>query len=326
MQNTSYGDPSVLSLADVPMPSYKADEVRIQVNYSSVNRTDCGFLRAKPAVTRLFTGITRPRYLALGCEFAGVIEAVGDAVTDYTVGDRVFGFDDAKFGGHAEYKVIKSTKMLAHVPDNVPLESAAIATEGGHYAQAFINKAPLKQGDHVFVHGATGSIGSAMVQLLVARGITVTASSTTEHVDTVKKLGPSAVIDWQTTPLEDHNGMYDHFFDAVGKSTFNVARKLIRPGGMYVSSELGPRGQNIWLSAINPIQRLFTKRNIVFPIPSTNKRLLEELTHRLETGEFKPLLDRSYDLADIRQAYDYVETGQKLGNVGIVVSKESSAN
>lgn len=319
-ENKKYGDPSVISIVDRPTPSIKSKEILVKVHFSSVTRTDIGFLYAKPAVTRLFTGLLRPRYPALGSEFAGIVEKVGDEVSAFSIGDRVFGFDDAKFGGHAEYKVIKSSKMVAKIPDGISFKDAAAATEGAHYAQAFINKVPLTKDSVVFVHGATGGIGSAMVQLLAARGVTVTASSTTAELKTVKKLGVHTVIDWQKNQLHEHGEVYDHFFDAVGKSSFAAARKILKPGGAYISSELGKNGQNVWLSIINPLQRLFTKKNVFFPLPSTNKKLLDEITLRLSSGEFKPLIDRVYELEDIRQAYEYVETGQKVGNVVIKIA------
>lgn len=322
-ENVRYGEASVIAIVDRPIPKIKSNEILVNVHYSSVNRTDMGFLWGKPAATRLFTGLLKPSYPALGCEFAGQVTQIGDTVSRFKVGDRVFGFDDARrgFGGHAEYKAIKESRMVTQMPKGVSFKDAAVSTEGAHYAQGFINKVTLGPGSHVFVHGATGGIGSAMVQLLVARGVTVTASSTTEHVPVVSKLGAIEVIDWQTDPLESHQGTYDHFFDAVGKSSFKVARPMIKPGGAYVSSELGKRGENVWLSIINPIQRLFTKRNILFPVPSTNKKLLDEIALRLGTKEFKPLIDRTYAFSDIRLAYEYVETGQKLGNVVIQIQK-----
>lgn len=317
-KNITYGWVEALSITDRPTPSIKDSQVLVRVMYSSVNRTDLGFLKAKPSVTRLFTGLFRPRYISLGCEFSGVVDRVGKNVDNFKVGDRVFGYDDINFGGHAEYKAADTNKMIATVPDGVSLQTAAIATEGSHYALAFMNKVTLKDTCTVFVHGATGGIGSAMVQLLVARGIKVVASSPTESVEIVKSLGATEVIDWQTTPLQSIAGQYDHFFDAVGKSSLGAVRHLIKPGGSYVSSELGRGGQNIWFSLLNPLLGPITKRNVRFPIPSSNyKRLTDEIRQHLATEAYVPLLDREYSLHDIKQAYEYVETGQKKGNVRI---------
>lgn len=314
-QNIRYGPPSSIEIVELPIPTAEVDEILIKVAYSSVNRTDVGFLYARPWVTRLFTGIVKPRYPSLGCEFAGVVEAVGAKVEEFVVGDRVYGFDDALFGGHSQYMAIRSSKMVAKVPDGVELRAAAVATEGAHYAQAFINKVELKQGDRVFVHGATGGIGSAMVQLLVARGIRVTASSTTAQLGLVASLGAEQVIDWQTNALASIDDEFNHFFDAVGKASFGDIKQLIKPGGSYISSELGQRGENVWRSLLNPVQRITSGRNVYFPMPSTNKSLLAEISQRLASQEFTPVIDKEYKLDDIREAYAYVETGQKVGNI-----------
>lgn len=327
-KNTRYGNPSTIQIIDLPTPSIKPDEILVKVEYSTVNKTDVGFLYGKPFVARLVSGLTKPRYPALGCEFSGVVAQVGDGVTEFSIADKVFGYDDsgAGFGAHAEYKVMKSAGMVASIPENVSFTQAAASTEGAHYALSFMNKVTLKQGDKVFVHGATGAIGSAMAQLLVARGVDVTASGPTDQLKTVEKLGVANVIDWQAGPLDSLNERFDYFFDAVGKSSFATARKILKPNGTYISSELGENGENIWLPLINLIQRLFTKRNIIFPIPSRDEALLVEIRHRLDTGEFKPLIDREYALDDIKQAYQYVETGQKIGNVLIRVARASRSS
>lgn len=189
-----------------------------------------------------------------------------------------------------------------------------------NYALSIADKVTIGPGERVLVHGATGAIGSAMVQLLIARDAEVTATSPTEHLETVAAFGPAQLIDWRTTPLDSLAQEYDYFFDAVGKSSFAVARRVLKPGGTYISSELGAGAQNLWLSMINPIQRMVTKRSIIFPIPSRAPKLLAEIRHRLQSGAFKPLLDREYPLRDTAEAFEYVQTGRKLGNVLIRVA------
>lgn len=317
----NYGGPSVIHCAERPVPQIAPDQILVKVAYSTVNRTDLGFLRGRPLLTRVFAGLPRPGCPVLGCEFSGVVEEVGSDTSDFTVGDRVFGYDDTGrgFGGHAEYKAISSTGMVTTVPDGVSFASAAASTEGAHYALSIADKVTIDPGERVLVHGATGAIGSAMVQLLLARDIEVTATSPTEHLETVRAFGAAQLIDWRTQPLESLGQEYDYFFDAVGRSSFAVARRILKPGGTYISSELGARGQNLWLSIINPIQRVVTKRSIIFPIPSRAPRLLREIRHRLQTGAFKPLLDREYPLSATAEAFEYVQTGSKVGNVLIAV-------
>lgn len=326
-RNKRYGGPDKVEVVEVPIPAVRPDEIRVRVIYSTVNRTDVAFLRGTPVLIRLGYGILRPRYPALGSEYAGVIDAVGARVSGFALNDRVFGFDDAPrgFGGHAEYKVVRRSSAIAKIPETLPSWMAAASTEGAHYALAFIAKAKVREGDRVFVHGATGAIGSALVQFLVSRGAIVVASSTTEMVEHVRSQGVAWVVDWQQKPLRKHRGAYDFFFDAVGKSSFREARPLLRRGGKYASSELGKYGVNIWLSVLSPIIRLATARGVFFPVPSMTMEVLMTIRHRLETGSFRPLVDREYQLDDIVNAFRYVESGQKKGSVLVRVAQPENA-
>lgn len=318
--NKKYGPPSNIKIVEVDKPQPAATDVLVKIQYSSVNRTDSGFLRAKPFVIRFFTGFTKPKYLTVGCEFSGVVDEVGSDVKRFRPGDKVFGFDDQDFGGYAEYKVIDENKMIATVPKNVTQEQAAVALEGAHYALFYIYKIPKSKNTKVFVNGATGAIGSAGVQLLKAHGYYVEASSTTSEINTVKKLGADKVIDWQKQDVMDVASKCDVYFDAVGKSTFKEARKILNAGGLYMSSELGPYGQNPALAIINPIQKIFTKRSVCFPIPKTRLKEANIIRKYLENGSFMPLIDRGYEITDIQKAFDYVESGQKVGNVSVKIS------
>ena len=317
--NIKYGDPSVIFIKNVDKPVPKTNQVLIKVHYSSVNRTDAGFLRGKPFVTRFFTGLIRPKYLSVGCEFSGIVEEVGSEVEQFKPADKVFGFDDQNFGSYAEYRVIDENKMIGVIPKNISLEQAAIALEGAHYALFYIYKMPEPNKTKIFVNGATGSIGSAAVQLLKAKGYYVEASSTTKQTDLVKKLGADKVFDWQRQDITKVASKCDVYLDAVGKSTFKQARRILKPGGLYMSSELGPYGQNPLLSIINPLQKIATKRNINFPIPKTRKLEASAITKYLADGQFIPLLDRRYSMNEIPEAFRYVETGNKVGNVVIKI-------
>lgn len=291
----------------------------VHICYSSVNRTDVGFLRGKPFATRFFTGLFKPKYLTVGCEFSGVIEKVGTDVNSFKKGDRVFGFDDQNFGGYADYKVLHQDKMIETIPDNISFEQAAVALEGAHYALFYMYKIPKTKRTKIFVNGATGGIGSAAIQLLKAEGYYVEASSTTKEINTIKNLGADKVIDWQKQNIGQVASNCGVYFDAVGKSTFKEARKILKPGGLYMSSELGPYGQNPILSILNPLQKRITKRNIKFPLPSTRKIEAQIIKKHLADGTYKPLIDRQYSIKDIAKAFEYVESEQKVGNVLIKI-------
>ena len=187
-----YGPPEVVRVMEAPKPEPDDDELLVRVRATSVNRTDCGFLRAHPFVVRLFAGLSRPRRTILGCEFAGDVEAVGSRVTDFSVGDRVFGFDDARWGGHADYKAVSARQMVATIPEGLGYEQAAVSTEGAHYALRYVRALGVGDGTKVLVHGATGAIGTAAVQLLKHAGAYVVATSTTANVEPCARSAPTS--------------------------------------------------------------------------------------------------------------------------------------
>lgn len=316
--HTRYGDPDVVRVVDVPTPAAKDDELLVKVHASTVNRTDCGFRGAKPFFVRAFAGLMRPRVRILGNEFAGQIEAVGPAVRSFAVGDRVFGYDDTTFGAHAQYLTIREGASLAMIPANLTYAQAAPATEGSHYALANIRKAKIRAGQRVLVYGATGAIGSAAVQLLASRGVHVTAVCDAPHVDLVQKLGADRVIDRAAQDFTQDDRTYDVVFDAVGKSSFSRCRRLLEPRGVYLSTELGPGGQNPLLALVTPH---LPGKSVLFGFPRHDQAMINDFKDLMEAGQFRPVIDRSYPLAEIAEAYRYVETGQKVGSVVITIDE-----
>jgi NADPH:quinone reductase-like Zn-dependent oxidoreductase len=316
---TKYGPPEVLQVKETDKPPYKNNEILVQVYASSVNRTDSGFLRAKPAVVRLFSGLSKPKRTILGCEYAGKVVAVGADVTKYKLGDKVFGFNDAKFGGHGQFAVFADTDPMAIMPKSASYEQMAAATEGAHYALSYIRAFGAHKGQKVLVNGATGAIGSAGMQLLKQMGVYVVATSTTKNVDLIKSLGPDKVIDWQTTDFTKCGELFDVVFDSVGKSSFKACKPLLKPGGVYVSSELGPWGQNPLLGIVSPLYKLFGAKRVMFPLPKNTVEIIEYLRDRVADGSFVPVIDKTYPLTSIVDAYTYVESGNKTGAVVIQV-------
>ena len=315
--HTRYGPPDVVRISDVEKPTVKDHEVLVKVHATTVNRTDCGFRAAKPFIVRFFTGLLRPRVTVLGSEFAGVVEAVGSGVTSFTAGDRVFGFSEGRFGAHAEYLAIPGDGALAAMPANTTFEQAAPSTEGSHYALSYIRAAKIRSGQHVLINGATGAIGSAAVQLVKSLGASVTAVCGAPHVELVRGLGADRVIDNTAEDFTRDEQTYDVVFDAVGKSSFGRCKRLLTPRGIYLSSDLGPLSQNPLLALVTP---LFGGRKVMFPIPPKHDQDgVRQFRDLIESGKFTPVIDRRYPLDQIVEAYRYVETGQKIGNVVISV-------
>ncbi|TFD60946.1 NAD(P)-dependent alcohol dehydrogenase [Cryobacterium suzukii] len=315
-----YGPPSVVHVENTPQPIPQPDELLVRVFASTVNRTDCGFLSGKPLVVRLFSGMRAPRATVLGCEFAGEVAGVGADVSTFTVGQRVFGYSGVKFGGHAGYLTVAEMGLVAEIPVGVSYVEASPILEGAHYAITMLRAARVTAGQNVLVNGGTGGIGSAAVQLLVNLGARVTAVCATAHLSMVQSLGAERVVDYTRedfTALEDQ---FDVVLDAVGKSSFGRCRRLLVPDGIYISSELGTLWQNLILALTTPVLR---RRRVLFPIPKDTRKDALFLQGLVASGEFRPVIDRTYPLEEIREAYAYVATGQKIGNVVIRVRDEA---
>jgi NADPH:quinone reductase-like Zn-dependent oxidoreductase len=317
--HTSYGPPDVVRITEVVRPTPKDNELLVRVFATTVNRTDCGYRAGKPFIVRFFSGLVRPKVTVLGNEFAGEVQAVGSGVTSFEVGDRVFGYIEGRFGGHAEYLTIPEDGSVATVPANTTLEEAAAATEGSHYALSVIRKVKIQGGQDVLVYGATGAIGSAAVQLLKSLGANVTGVCATGNVALVKGLGADRVIDYTVEDFTRDGQTYDVVLDAVGKSSFGRCRRLLKPGGIYVSSDLGPLAQNPVLALVTPLLR---GRRVMFPIPTDNQEMVRYFKGLMESGDFRPVIDRRYPLDEIVEAYRYVETGRKVGSVVITLEPE----
>ena len=262
------------------------------------------------------TGFLKPRATVLGCEFAGEVASLGPGVTWFEEGQRVFGYVEGPFGAHAEYLVVPQNRSIATIPDGVSYAQAAAATEGGHYALLSLRAAGIGPGTSVLVYGATGAIGSAAVQLAKAEGASVTAVCAGPHMDMVSGLGADRCIDYTTEDFTADDERYDLVYDAVGKVTFGRCKPLLKDGGCFVSSELGPWAQNAFLA----IAGRFTKgTRVLFAFPTHDRAMMEYFADLLASGDFRPLIDRHYPLDDIVEAYRYVGSGQKLGNVIIDV-------
>jgi NADPH:quinone reductase-like Zn-dependent oxidoreductase len=311
-----YGPPSVLNIQEVLRPIPIDNEVLVRVQATTVNRTDCAMLRAKPFIIRFFTGLRRPRNPVPGTAFAGEVVAIGKDVTTYRAGDRVFGFNDRGLSTYAQYLTLPETEAFTTIPEGTSYEQAAASSEGAHYAYNFINKLPIEPGQQVLVYGATGAIGSAAVQLLRYFGARVVAVCDTKNLGLVQSLGAERVIDYTAVDFTRDTQKYHYVFDAVGKSTFARCKPLLLPGGVYLSSELGYLAQNIFLALTTP---LAGGKRVIFPIPSDCRRSVLLVKELMEQGHFKAVVDRTYPLEQIAEAFAYVETGQKVGNVVVTV-------
>ncbi|WP_026969708.1 NAD(P)-dependent alcohol dehydrogenase [Algoriphagus terrigena] len=314
----AYGPPESIQVAEIPTPEPKPDEVRVRVMATNVNRTDIGVLTGKPYLMRAFAGFPNPKVPVTGTDFAGVVDKVGEGVTGFSVGERVWGFADNGCGTHGEFVCFSTQKAILPIPEGVDFATIVACAEAAHYAINFLNKVTLKPGDQVLVNGGTGAIGSAAIQLLKSRDIQVTAVCHEIHVEKVRALGADRVIALEKEDFTQEKIEYDFVFDAVGKSRFSLCKPILKPGGIYISSELGPNWENLTLALTTPF---FGDRKVIFPIPSNLLGSMKTIQDLLLQGKFKPLIDRTYTLDQTREAFIYVASGQKIGNVILDLSE-----
>ncbi len=319
--STKYGPPDILQIKEVPKPTPKNNEVLIKIYATTVNRTDIGFLSGKPFIARFVSGIFGPKRSILGCEFAGIIESVGNDVKSFKIADHVFGYSGINFGAHAQYMTVPENGMMTIMPANMTYEEAAPSTEGSHYALNDIRKANVRSGQKILIYGATGAVGSAAVQLAKYYGAEVTAVCNTQNIELVKSLGADKVIDYTKEDFTKSGQTYHFIFDAVGKTSFGACKKLLKSSGIYCSTDLGFLWQNIFLTLATS---LFSSRKVIFPFPKDSKEDILFFKELIETGKFRPVIDRCYPLERIAKAYSYVERGQKTGNVVIIVESDNN--
>lgn len=307
-----YGSIDSIKVIDIPIPEPKLDEVRIKVMATTVNRTDLGVLTGKPYLMRAFAGFPKPRFPVIGTDFAGVVDKIGENVSGFSVGDRVWGFGDNGSATHAEFVCFSTRKAILTIPDGIDFPQIVACAEAAHYAVNFLNKVKLQTGDLVLVNGGTGAIGSAAIQLLKSREIQVTAVCHEVDVEKVKALGPDRVIALEKEDFTQEKIEYDFVFDAVGKSRFSLCKPILKPGGIYISSELGPNWENLTLAMTTPI---FGQKKVVFPLPTDILSSMKTVQDLVIQEKFRPMIDRTYTLDQAKEAFTYVASGKKIGNV-----------
>jgi len=304
-----YGPPEVLRIGDVDRPEPAADEILVRVHATTVNRTDCGWRSGSPFFVRYFTGVRRPKWQILGMEFAGEVELVGSAVTEFGVGDHVFGV--IGHGANAEFVCVRADRALAHMPSGMSFEEAASLCDGPCIALSCLRNVDLHEGRSIVVYGASGSVGTAAVQLARGLGAHVTAVCNTKNVELVRSLGADEVIDYQREDFTKNGKTYDVIFDAVGKHSYRRCRRALASDGVFVETDLG----FMWHV---PLLALTTKR-VTLGVAKYTREDIVLLKELVEAGDYRAVIDRVYPLDDVVEATRYVETGEKTGNVVLTV-------
>jgi NADPH:quinone reductase-like Zn-dependent oxidoreductase len=312
-----YGPPEVLRLEEVEQAVPLEDEVLIKIHATTVTRTDCGLRSAELFITRFFTGLRRPKRKILGMELAGKVEAVGSAVTEFQVGDEVFGVTGS--GANAEYVCMPESGPLAPKPAGMSFEEAAAVCDGASLALACLRKGDLREGRSILVYGASGSVGTAAVQLAKHFGADVTAVCNTKNLELLASLGADEVVDYTQEDFTKNGETYDVIFDAVGKQSFRRCRHSLKSGGIYIDTDPG----FLWHV---PVLALLTKgigdKKVHLGIVRYTKEDVLFLKQLIEEGKYRAVIDRTYPLEEVVAATKYVETEQKTGNVVLTVSDD----
>jgi NADPH:quinone reductase-like Zn-dependent oxidoreductase len=317
-----YGPPEVLQLREVEKPTPKDNEVLVKVYATTATKYDC-WQRSSTAPTgfgllsRIASGLRKPKQPILGTELAGEIEEVGKDVKLFKKGDQIFGFTGS-LGAYAEYICLPEDGTLAIKPANMTYEQAAAVPQGALTALFFLRKGNIQSGQKILVFGASGGVGTFAVQLAKYFGAEVTGVCSTPKLELVKSLGADKVIDYTKEDFTKSGETYDIIFDTVGKSPFSGSKRSLKKEGFYLFTTFGlPRlFQILWLKLTS------SKKAIIGVLKDTTEDLIF-LRELIEAGKIKSVIDRRYPLEQAAEAHRYVETGQKKGSVVITVEHNS---
>jgi NADPH:quinone reductase-like Zn-dependent oxidoreductase len=322
---TAYGSPDVLKVAEVEKPRPKAGEVLVRVHATTVSRADCEIRRFEfPAwiwpLVRLTFGVVRPRVRVLGQEFAGEVEALGDGVTAFSPGDRVYGTTGIRLGAYAEYVCVggrTAGSAVAPLPAALGYAEAAAVPYGAMEALRFLRKAGIGAGQRVLIVGAGGSFGTYAVQMAKHAGAEVVAVDGAGKLKMLRELGADEVVDCAVPEYDDRVGDFDIVFDVIGRVPPGRVARLLRPGGRYVvaNPHTAQLFRGLWAS-------LTSDKKLIFSSGGAADEHLRAVTELVEAGALRPVVDRRYPLEQMAEAHRYADTEQKLGNIVIVVEPE----
>jgi NADPH:quinone reductase-like Zn-dependent oxidoreductase len=312
-----YGSADVLRIEEVPKPVPAPDEILVRVRASGVTRSDAHLRAGDPFISRLLSGLRRPKRRILGHELAGEVEAVGGEVTEFQAGDRVFGalpYLGLRTGAHAEYMCVPERFPLAHMPEGTDFEEAGAVGDGALLTLNVLRPVGRLDGKRILVYGASGSIGTAAVQLAKHFGASVTAVCDTKNVELVRSLGAEEVVDYLQEDFTKNGQTYDAILDAVGKHSFRRCKGSLNPGGVYLPTD------GVWNVALWLLHKRVGDKKVVFELPPRmRKEDILFLKGLIEAGEYRPVIDRAYPLEGVADAHRFVDTHQKVGNVVLTI-------
>jgi NADPH:quinone reductase-like Zn-dependent oxidoreductase len=322
MIRNNYGNPSILKMREIEKPVPKDDEVLIRVQASSLNALDWRFLKADPFLIRFDSGLIRPKNKILGLDVAGTVEKLGSRVSKFHIGDEVYAdIVDLRGGAFAEYLLVPE-RLLVKKPENLSLEEAACMPLVGVTAiQALKIQGKITKGQKVLIYGASGGLGTTIVQVAKALGTEITAFCSTKNIDVVKGLGADKVIDYTKTNIAELKEKFDLILGINGQLSLEVIQELLAPSGQYI---LVGGSVKAHLQAKIQGPKLSKKTNQTLGVLEdihNRKELLEVVTDLVEKGKVKPVIDRKFNLEDLPTAMTYLGQGHAQGKILITVPK-----
>jgi NADPH:quinone reductase-like Zn-dependent oxidoreductase len=315
-----YGPPEVLELEEVERPVPKDDEVLVHVRASSANPRDWHLIRGLPYLARPQLGFRRPKWDRPGSDLAGVVEAVGASVTRFRPGDEVYA--DVESGGFSEYAAVPETR-LARKPANLSFEEAAAVPLAAITALQGLRFGGIREGQRVLIVGASGGVGSFAVQLAKHLGAHVTGVASSRNVELVRSLGAERLVDYTKEDVTRSGGTYDLIFQLGGERSPRELRRVLAPKGTLVLSSGESRGRWVgpmWRMLEGMLLNPFVSQRVAPFMAKASAEDLEELTDLIEAGAVRPVIERTYPLAETREAMHQIETGHTRGKLVIEVS------
>ena len=321
MISTSYGGPEILDLQEVALPLPQPNEIRVKIHATTVSRANTMMRTGKPYIGRLFMGLKKPKHPISGTNFAGVVEAVGTNVSKFKIGEKVFGENIETFGCYAEYTCVDENGVVAIIPEGVDFKEAAGICDGALTSMNFLrNVGQLQKGQHILINGASGSLGTAAVQLAKKMGAIVTGVCSAKNVELVKSLGADHVVDYNEIDFAKTGLKFDIIYDTVGTRTFADSKAALAKNGTFISPVLGfPLLMDVVKTSIGGNKKAKFSATGMLSI-SEQKELFSELMTYIHQDDYHFIIDRIYPLEQIPQAHRYVDTGRKRGDVVISVN------
>ncbi|MGG5372754.1 NAD(P)-dependent alcohol dehydrogenase [Enterococcus sp. AZ196] len=284
-----YGSTEHLKIKELSIPKVKENDILVRVLATTVASGDCVVKNASNPFVRIIFGIQKPRNPILGTDLAGIVEKVGSNVTRFNIGDHIVASTGMKFGGHAEYISLNQNLAISKIPEKMSFKEASVLAFGGNAALHYLRKMKKKSNSKILIYGASGAVGSSSIQLAKHFGLEVTAVCSSNNIDMVRLLGADSTLDYTKIDWERSLKNYDFIFDTVGKTKQKKWDKYLTKNGKFYTVAKG--------------------------LVKENTQDLELLVNLTNQDILRPVIDRIYTIDEVKEAYSYVETGRKRGNV-----------